>query len=105
MNLVLLDTKTMGAIASLKIIAKYGDVTHYQTTSPEQTANRVREINIILTNKAAWDRTSIEQTTQQKLIGVEATGTNKSDKAATEERGISVKNAPDYSIRNVAQGT
>ncbi len=105
MNIVFLDTKTMGAIPNLKIIEKHGDVTYYQTTSPEQTADRVREADIVITNKVVLDRAIIGQAAQLKLICVAATGTNNIDKAAAKERGIPVKNTTDYSTQSVAQGT
>lgn len=105
MNIVFLDTKTMGAIPNLKIIETYGDVTYYQTTSPEQTAERVLKADIVITNKVVLDRVIIGQAAQLKLICVAATGTNNIDKAAAKEREILVTNATDYSTQSVAQGT
>jgi glycerate dehydrogenase len=105
MKLVFLDTKTMGDIPNLNLLDKFGEVTYYQTTSPEQTLERVREADIIITNKVMVDKPIIEQAKNLKLICVSATGTNNVDKAAAQERRIPVKNAVDYSTHSVAQAT
>jgi glycerate dehydrogenase len=105
MKLVFLDTKTMGDIPNLHLLDKFGQVTYHQTTSPQQTLDRVREADIIITNKVVVDRSTIEQSPHLKLICVSATGTNNVDKAAALERDIPVKNAVDYSTKSVAQGT
>jgi glycerate dehydrogenase len=105
MRLVFLDIKTMGAIPNLNLLDQFGEVTYYQTTSPQQTLERVREADIIITNKVVIDRSIIEQAHNLKLICVSATGTNNVDKDAARERGIPVKNAVDYSTNSVAQVT
>ncbi|MDO1445669.1 D-2-hydroxyacid dehydrogenase [Rhodocytophaga aerolata] len=105
MKLVFLDTKTMGDIPNLHLLDKFGDVAYYQTTNPDQTLERVKEADIIITNKVVVDRRIIEQAKNLKLICVSATGTNNVDKEAAQERGIPVKNAADYSTYSVAQAT
>jgi glycerate dehydrogenase len=105
MRLVFLDIKTMGAIPNLNLLDQFGEVTYYQTTSPQQTLDRVREADIIITNKVVVDKSIIEQARNLKLICVSATGTNNVDKDAASERGISVKNAVGYSTNSVAQVT
>jgi glycerate dehydrogenase len=105
MRLVFLDIKTMGAIPNLNLLDQFGEVTYYQTTSPQQTLDRVREADIIITNKVVVDKSIIEQARNLKLICVSATGTNNVDKEAASERGVSVKNAVGYSTNSVAQVT
>lgn len=105
MKLVFLDTKTMGDIPNLHLLDKFGEVAYYQTTSPDQTLERVKEADIIITNKVVVDRHIIEQAKNLKLICVSATGTNNVDKEAALERGIPVKNAANYSTHSVAQAT
>lgn len=105
MKLVFLDTKTIGAIPNLNLLEQFGEVTYYQTTSPEQTLERIKEADIVITNKVVLDATIIEQADKLKLICVAATGTNNIDRIAAWERGIPVKNAVDYSSNSVAQGT
>lgn len=105
MQLVFLDTKTIGDIPNLNLLEKYGQVMYYETTSPEQTLERTKDADIIISNKVVLDQSVIEQSPNLKLICVAATGTNNVDKAAAEKRGIPVKNAMDYSTQSVAQGT
>lgn len=105
MRLVFLDVKTIGAVPNIKILEQFGEVTYFKTTSPEQTAERIREADIVITNKVVLDSMAIAQAEKLKLICVAATGTNNVDKAAASARGIPVKNAEDYSSNSVAQGT
>lgn len=105
MNLVFLDTKTVGNIPNLNLLDTFGKVTYYETTTPQQTLERVREADIVITNKVVLDSTIIEQASNLKLICVSATGTNNVDKDAAKKRGIPVKNVSDYSTNSVAQGT
>ncbi|WP_026464229.1 D-2-hydroxyacid dehydrogenase [Adhaeribacter aquaticus] len=105
MNIVFLDTKTMGEVPNLHLLEQFGKVTYYKTTTPEQTANRIKEANILISNKVVLNREHIQEAPDLKLICVAATGTNNIDKAAAEERGIPVLNAVDYSTASVAQVT
>ncbi|HET9486632.1 MAG TPA: D-2-hydroxyacid dehydrogenase [Chryseosolibacter sp.] len=105
MRLVFLDIKTIGTIPNINILDQYGEVTYYPTTSPDQTLARIKDADIVITNKVVLDREIIEQAANLKLICVSATGTNNVDKLAASERGIPVKNVEGYSSRSVAQGT
>lgn len=105
MNIVFLDTKTVGNVPNLKALNNLGDVTFYQTTSPDQTQERIREADIIITNKVVLNRELIEGAEKLKLICVAATGMNNIDREAAEEAGIPVKNVSGYSSNSVAQTT
>jgi glycerate dehydrogenase len=105
MQLVFLDTKTIGDIPNLNLLEKYGQVTYHETTRPEQTLERIKNADVVITNKVLLDKTIIEQSPKLKLICVAATGMNNVDKVAAERRGIPVKNALDYSTQSVTQGT
>jgi glycerate dehydrogenase len=105
MKIVFLDVKTMGEIPNLKLLEKYGEVTYFQTTLPEQTRERVQGAEVVVTNKVILNRDIIQEAKALKLICVAATGINNIDKEAAAERGIPVKNAVDYSTHSVAQLT
>ncbi len=105
MKLVFLDTMTVGEISNLNLLEQFGDVSYYETTTPQQTLMRVKDADVIITNKVVIDRNTIEQSPYLKLICIAATGTNNVDKDAAKERGIAVKNVADYSTNSVAQGT
>jgi glycerate dehydrogenase len=105
MKIVFLDTKTLGNVPNLRVLEQYGEVVYHQVTRPDQTLERVKDADIVITNKVVLDKQTIEQADHLKLICVSATGTNNIDKNAASERGIPVKNAVDYASKSVAQGT
>jgi len=105
MKLVFLDTKTIGDVPNIKSLERFGEAIYYETTSSDQTLERVREAEIIITNKVVIDRSTVHEAKRLKLICIAATGTNNVDIAAANELGIPVKNAVDYSSKSVAQGT
>ncbi len=105
MKVVFLDTKTIDEIPNMNLLEQFGEVSYYQTTKPEQTLERVKDADIIISNKVVIDRNTIEQAKRLKLICIAATGTNNVDKIAADEKGIAVKNVADYSTNSVAQGT
>lgn len=103
MNIVFLDTKTVGDVPNLKDLKKFGDVTFHKTTSPDQTSKRIEEAEIVITNKVVLDKDLIESAENLKLICVAATGMNNIDRDAAKEAGIPVKNVDGYSSNSVAQ--
>ncbi|CAD5255088.1 MULTISPECIES: D-2-hydroxyacid dehydrogenase [unclassified Imperialibacter] len=105
MKLVFLDTKTIGDVPNIKSLERFGEAIYYETTSSDQTLERVREADIIITNKVVIDRGTVHEAKRLKLICIAATGTNNVDIVAANELGIPVKNAVDYSSKSVAQGT
>ncbi len=105
MKIVFLDLKTVGIIPNLHLLEQFGEVTYYQTTLPEFVSERIKEAEIVITNKVVLDKITIEKAQNLKLICVSATGTNNVDQETARERGIPVKNAIDYSSNSVAQGT
>ena len=105
MKLAFLDTKTIGIIPNQQLLDQFGEVTYYPTTSPDQTWERIRQADIVITSKVVLDEYMIRNAENLKLICVAATGTNNIDKPAALKRGIPVMNVSDYSSNSVAQGT
>jgi len=105
MKIVFLDTKTVGDVPNLNELESLGDVTFYQTTSPNQTKERISDADIVITNKVVLNRELIESAKNLKLICVAATGMNNINLEAAEEAGIPVKNVAGYAARSVAQST
>lgn len=95
----------MGDIPNINLLEQFGEVTYYPTTAPDQISARIKDADIVITNKVVLDRNTIAQAENLKLICVAATGTNNVDKVAAREHGIAVKNAEGYSSNSVAQGT
>lgn len=104
LQIVFLDASTMGS-TSLEALHPFGEVILHATTQPGQTAERIREADIIITNKVMIDRPALDAAPRLRLICVAATGTNNVDMEAAKERGITVKNAVGYSTASVTQHT
>ncbi len=84
-------------------IKKLGACAIYDRTPPELTVERVKNADVVLTNKVVIDQAVIEQLPKLKYIGVFATGYNVVDLAAAKKAGITVTNIPAYSTASVAQ--
>lgn len=82
-----------------------GQVEYYERTASAELLPRIREADIICTNKVLLTREIMEQCPSLKLICVMATGYNVVDVAAAGELGISVCNIPAYSTEAVTQMT
>lgn len=104
MKIVLLDTLTYGD-TSLEGFNALGEVTAYATTSSDETAERVREAEVIVTNKVVINDAIMASASNLKLICVAATGMNNIDHDAAARRGIVVKNVAGYSTDAVVQHT
>lgn len=104
-KIVLLDAKTLGQVPNLTELSKFGEVKSYETTLPNEAAERIADAKIIITNKVIIDREVMGLCPKLKLICISATGTNNVDLIAAEEKGIQVKNAIGYSSNSVAQHT
>lgn len=105
MNVVILDgfsvtqndlDWTLLADASLNLTA-------YDRTRPEETVERCREADAVLTNKVVLSADIIAALPRLRYIGVLATGYNVVDCEAARRRGIVVTNIPAYSTSSVAQ--
>ena len=104
MKIVALDGYTLnpGDISWAPIKALGEFVTH-DRTPVGQVIERARGADVLLTNKVAFDRKTIEALPGLRLIAVTATGYNIVDVAAAKERGVAVCNVPEYGTPNVAQ--
>lgn len=105
MNIVLLDAKTLGDDLDTSLLESFGALTVYTTTSPEETLERIREADIIITNKVVISANMMEETPGLKLICIAATGMNNVDLDAAKSKGIAVKNVAGYSTKSVVQHT
>ena len=104
MKIVLLDTLTFGD-TDLSGFDFLGEVKVYQTTSKEQTKERITDADVIVTNKVVITDGLMDSAKNLKLICVAATGTNNIDLEAAKQRGIEVKNVSGYSTNSVIQHT
>ena len=105
MNIVLLDAQTLGDDLDISILESFGTLTVYQTTSKEETLERIQLADIVITNKVVITANMMEETPKLKLICIAATGMNNIDLAAAQYKGIEVKNVAGYSTKSVVQHT
>jgi len=105
MNIVLLDQKTLGDDLNLEILNSFGELSTYATTSHEETEERIKDAEIIITNKVIISKSFMQNAKALKLICIAATGTNNVDLEAAKELGIEVKNVTGYSTSSVVQHT
>ena len=77
----------------------------YASTQPEQVLERVKQADIIITNKVVINAETIQQCPQLKLILISATGTNNVDLEQAKAQEIVVSNCQGYGTSAVAQHT
>ncbi|MGI5856618.1 MAG: D-2-hydroxyacid dehydrogenase [Candidatus Merdivicinus sp.] len=86
-------------------LKQLGEVTVYDRTSRQDTAARIGDALVVLTNKTPISREVLEACPNLRYIGVLATGYNVVDVDAAKERGITVTNIPTYGTAAVSQYT
>jgi len=102
MKIVFLDRKTLGDDINLEQFDSLGDVIYYESTKPNETLERVKDADVVVTNKVVINK-EIMQQTHIKLICITATGMNNVDLEYAKEQKIPVKNVVGYSTSSVAQ--
>ena len=103
---VLLDADTLGPDLDLRaLVSSVARCTVWPATTPAETAARIADADVVISNKVRLTADAIEAATRLKLILVAATGTNNVDLAAARARGITVCNCQNYGTESVAQHT
>ena len=103
-KIVVLDGKTLGKVDYIKL-NEFGQVIYYNETAPDQVVERIKDANIVLTNKVVLSREHLEKSENIELICEMATGFNNIDIEYARERKIAVTNVAGYSTNTVAQHT
>ena len=102
MKLVILDRKTLGNDVDISIFEKFGEVVSYDITKENETLDRIKDADIVITNKVFINSNHMDNS-EMKLICITATGTNNVDLVYAKEKNIEVKNVAGYSSSSVAQ--
>jgi glycerate dehydrogenase len=106
MKIVVLDGYTLNpGDLSWQSLQQLGETVIYDRTTKSETAGRIADADIVLTNKVALTGDIINKTLRLKYIGVVATGYNIVDINAAASRKIIVANVPAYGTASVAQHT
>ena len=104
MKLVFLDRNSVGSDIDVSIFNKYGEMTIYGFTAPEEVHERISGCDIVITNKAPMNEKTLKDT-PVRLICLTATGTNSVDLDHCKKEGIAVCNIKGYSTASVVQHT
>jgi len=75
----------------------------YNATARDETAKRIQNAVIVISNKVVLDHDCLSQAKQLRLICVAATGTNNVDLDAARDLGITVTNVAGYATPSVVQ--
>ncbi len=82
---------------------KYGEVTRYPRTLPEQVVERIGDADIVFLNKTVVTKADLEKCPNVKFISAIATGYNTVDVEGARELGIPVSNVPSYGTEAIGQ--
>lgn len=103
-RIVVLDGYTLNpGDLSWTELEKLGSLTVYDRSSPTEVAVRIRDAEIVFTNKVVLPPETISRADRLQFVGVLAAGFNVVDVEAAKDRGIPVCNVPDYGPESVAQ--
>ena len=105
MKLVVLERNSAGTDIDVSCFEKFGEVDYYPNTVAHNTAERVKDADIIIANKAPLNETTLKGAPNVKLICLFATGFDNVDLDYCRSRGIKVANVVNYCTSTVAQHT
>ena len=105
MNIVFLDRKSLGKDLDLERFEEFGSVTMFDFSTVEEARERVKDADIIITNKVPMNENSLKDADHLKLICVTATGINNLDLDYLDAHNIAWRNVAGYSTETVAQHT
>lgn len=106
MKIVVLDGYTLNpGDLSWDGFKEIGDLTVYERTPDNKIIERVKDAEIVITNKTLLGENIFSRLPKLKYVGILATGYNTVDIEAARKREIVVTNIPAYSTNSVAQMT
>ncbi len=105
LKIVLLDCESIGYDISPDPFRAFGELVIYPETEPALIPERIRDADIVLTNKCSLSGELLEGAEKLKLICIFATGFDNIDVAWCRDHGVAVCNVKGYSTDCVAQLT
>lgn len=105
MKIAVLERNSVGTDIDVTCFEKYGEVSYYRNTVKEDAAEKVKDVDIIIANKAPMNEETLKNAPNVKLICEFATGFDNVDLEYCKKRGIKVCNVVNYSTAAVAQHT
>lgn len=104
-RVVFLDRETLSPETRLRSPAFPHTLEVFAQTAPDAVAERIRDADIVITNKAPLRRDAIAGARNLRLVAVAATGTDVVDVKACAERGVVVSNIRNYAVNTVPEHT
>jgi len=101
LNIVFVDRDSLPV--PIPFLAVEHRLTEYPSTPLQALVERVRDADIVITNKVPFSRSVLDALPKLKMLAVAATGVNHIDLAYCRERGIAVANAQHYGDDAVAE--
>ena len=105
MKLVVLERNSVGTDVDVSCFERFGEVEYYPNTVAENTAERVKDADIVIANKAPMNESTLKDAPDVKLICLFATGFDNVDLDYCKSRSIKVANVVNYSTAAVVQHT
>ncbi len=105
MKIVILDCESIGLDVSPDPLRAFGELVIYPNTDPSLIADRIRDADIVITNKCRLNEENLASAEELKLICTAATGYDNIDVSYCRKKGIAVSNVKGYSTDCVAQLT
>jgi glycerate dehydrogenase len=96
------DTVSNGDLDIAALSAAVDELKLFGSDDPE-TAERIRDVEVVLLNKVELSRELLRGAPRLKLVAVAGTGTNNIDVVAARELGVAVCNVRGYCTGSVAQ--
>ena len=106
MKIAVTDAKTYQELGmDFKEFKQFGDLDVFEYTSEDEVISKLKDYEILVTNKTVLNENSLKALPNLKMICEMATGYNNIDVIAANSLGISVYNVPNYSTASVVQHT
>ncbi|ALP68752.1 D-2-hydroxyacid dehydrogenase [Paraburkholderia caribensis] len=105
LKVVFLDRATIPPSIRLKELPFSHEFELFERTAAEDVSARIRDADVVITNKVRLTAADLSQATRLKLVAVAATGTDNVDLAVCDERNIIVSNVRNYATHTVPEHT
>ncbi|CAH0272605.1 Glycerate dehydrogenase [Agrobacterium fabrum] len=105
LRVVLLDRKTLPDDIRFRAFSFANELVAFDQTAPDEVSERIKDADIVITNKAPVRGPAIATAPRLKLVAVAATGTDVVDVAACAQRGVTVSNIRNYAVNTVPEHT
>lgn len=104
-RIVFLDRDTLSPETVVRAPSVPHEMVVHARTAPHEVAERIRDADVVITNKAPVRAEALAGATKLKLIAVSATGTDIVDLVEAKARGIAVCNIRNYAKHTVPEHT